>query len=411
MQQLQSFTPSELRSASFRTWVAELYQRTPKLLGTTASLPSPGSTYVPRTTEDRHVLIRTDKTGTDSEYVCFVNSCAHLQLKFIPVGKIFDGKEVERQGKLGTLRFIVCPWHERGHRTNSGEFITKPGEQCRRLRKVETVRLGDLIFEAADGSLPSFEALINSPKFAELGIKPFEIPTNFRLVRTSDTPERFDAITGAANFAEDAHVGPSHRSTYAFLYDMKTLYVVVIDREWSAQFVGWHKAERAMPQNACGELRRLILARTGGVAPAFGVIWYQFGAFDTMERFSIGTDVSDHVIVVSSFIPTKSGVGSRNVVEFYFPENVASDSEFVDAFMAAYNEPGAEDRDLCLSAEEGYDARIESGYGDDPIIPSDSKEERCLLNYYNYLRQLEATYGRHSANREAPALLKFAESH
>ena len=109
MQQLQYFTPSELRSASFRTWVAELYQRTPKLLGTTASLPALGSTYVPRTTEDRHVLIRTDQTGTEGEYLCFVNSCAHLQLKFIPVGKIFDGKEVERQGKLDTLRFIVCP--------------------------------------------------------------------------------------------------------------------------------------------------------------------------------------------------------------------------------------------------------------------------------------------------------------
>jgi nitrite reductase/ring-hydroxylating ferredoxin subunit len=377
------FTVGELRDVNFRAWVAEFYGKTPKLLGTTRSMPTLGSTYVSATTNDQHVLM-----WDGVKYSCYINSCAHLGLQFVPVGKTFRGEVVSRQGKQRDPRFITCGWHARRHNSETGELIGAGASPCRKLRKIEIVRRGDLIFEAADGSLPGFEGLIGSPKFKQLGIKPLEIPTNYVLVKTIISPEKFDAITGAANFPEDAHVGPAHPTTYGYLYDMQTLEVEAYEPEWSAQFVGWQMTETAKPSRGCGKLRELILKRTGGKPPVFGVIWYQFGLFDTMERFSIDTDVANQVIIVSSFLPNKSGIGSRNVIEFYFPEHVASDSEFVETFLAAYDEPGAEDRDLCLAAEDGYDARIDAGYGTDPVIAADATNELCLLNYYQYLRSV-----------------------
>jgi hypothetical protein len=61
-------------------------------------------------------------------------------------------------------------------------------------------------------------------------------------------------------------------------------------------------------------------------------------------------------------------------------------------FFAAYDETAFEDRELCLAAEEGYDAMIRAGHGSDPVIASGADEERCLQNYYQYLRMLQLRY-------------------
>lgn len=55
-------------------------------------------------------------------------------------------------------------------------------------------------------------------------------------------------------------------------------------------------------------------------------------------------------------------------------------------------ETAFEDRELCLAAEEGYDAMIRAGHGSDPVIASGADEERCLQNYYQYLRMLQLRY-------------------
>jgi nitrite reductase/ring-hydroxylating ferredoxin subunit len=387
------FTPSELRSASFRAWVAELYQRTPKFLGTMAAIPHEGSWYVPASTNDDHVLVR-----RNDEAITYVNSCGHLRLKIRPTGKIFGGEAYPRQGRMDDrelkAKVIVCPWHRRAHRVDSGEFIAKSGEvkECRSLRKVETVRRGDLIFEAADGSLPTFEGLTASSTFAALGIKPLELPKPFVLYKTCVYDEKMDAATGGANFEEDAHVRWTHENTFAHVYDMRTLTIEVYDLASAAQFVGWSKEGAANPSEKYKRLRELILKRTCGKDPAFGVIWYRMGPFTTGERFSVGTSPDDHIAVISSFVPKPDGIGSMNIVEYYVPPQLAEDVEFMEAFFAAYDETAFEDRELCLAAEEGYDAMIRAGHGSDPVIASGADEERCLQNYYQYLRMLQLRY-------------------
>jgi hypothetical protein len=257
---------------------------------------------------------------------------------------------------------------------------------------VETVRRGDLIFDVADGSLPTFDKLVASPTFETLGIRPLELPTHFRLTKTCVYNETMDALTAAANFEEDAHVMWTHATSFAHLYDMRTLTIEVYGLDSAAQFVGWSKEGAKNPSAKYKKLRELIIARTGGHGPAFGVIWYRLGAFTTMERFSVGTSPDEHIAVVSSFVPNQNGIGSRNIVEYYVPPQLAEDTEFMEVFLAAYDETAHEDRELCLATEEGYDALIRAGHGDDLVIVSSADEERCLGNYYEYLRALQRDY-------------------
>jgi hypothetical protein len=128
------------------------------------------------------------------------------------------------------------------------------------LRKVETVRRGDLIFEAADGSLPTFTA---RPTFATLGIK-HRTSKHFVLYKTCVYDEKMDAATGATT-EEDAHVSGRIENTFAHVYDMRTLKSKSTISP-AAQFVGWSK-EGMNPSLKYKRLRELILKRTSGKDP------------------------------------------------------------------------------------------------------------------------------------------------
>jgi nitrite reductase/ring-hydroxylating ferredoxin subunit len=385
------FTVGELRSSEFRSWIAALYAEMPQYLATTRAMRSAGSSYVSAATGDAHVLFY------DGEHhACYVNSCAHLGLQIRPVGKTFRGIAYPRAREDERPDVILCPWHARKHDAKTGALLhLKSGEtSCKKLRSVPTVRRGDLIFTQGNGALPSFAKLRESPKFRALGIDPLLIPSDFHLHKTVIYDEKMDAATGAANFEEDAHVAPTHFTTFAHVYDMSTLEVEPYGLASAAQFVGWQTRKTPNPSERYKKLRSLILQRTEGKSPPFGVIWYRLGPFTTMEQFALGSDISDRIIVVSSFVPKPDGIGSRNVVEFHVPNSLAHvHPMLIDAFYDAYDETAEEDRELCLAAEDGYDARIAQGDDREPVIPADTDEEACLINYYRYLRALQ-TYWR-----------------
>ena len=60
-----------------------------------------------------------------------------------------------------------------------------------------------------------------------------------------------------------------------------------------------------------------------------------------------------HVLIVSHLIP-RSPTKTTNVVEFYYPEEIALfEREFIEAQQAAYVETALEDNEICLRLDRG----------------------------------------------------------
>ena len=96
-----------------------------------------------------------------------------------------------------------------------------------------------------------------------------------------------------------------------------------------------------------------------------------------------------HVLVVSHLIPR--GVDAcTNVVEFYYPEDIALfEAEFIEAQQAAYNETAIEDREICERMHEGHRALFAQGL--DARGPYQYPMETGLEHVHLWLReQLEA---------------------
>jgi hypothetical protein len=68
-----------------------------------------------------------------------------------------------------------------------------------------------------------------------------------------------------------------------------------------------------------------------------------------------------HVLVISTLHPT-GPASCRNVIEFYYPEEIALfEPEFVAAEQKAYHETALEDEEICVRMTEGRKALIEDG--------------------------------------------------
>jgi hypothetical protein len=99
------FTPSELRSASFRAWVAELYQRTPKFRH--HGRPSK-SRYVPASA-NAIVLVRRG----DSDYV---RQFTVIAAQIRPTGRSLAAGIRARMDDRELKAKVIVVWHRRASR-------------------------------------------------------------------------------------------------------------------------------------------------------------------------------------------------------------------------------------------------------------------------------------------------------
>ena len=91
-----------------------------------------------------------------------------------------------------------------------------------------------------------------------------------------------------------------------------------------------------------------------------------------------------HVLVVSTAIPRSPSL-TTNVVEFYYPEEIALfEREFIDAEQAAYNETALEDEVLCARMERGRRALYAQGLDD--AGPYQSPMEDTEVHFHEWVR-------------------------
>src|SRR5664279_2264078 len=91
-----------------------------------------------------------------------------------------------------------------------------------------------------------------------------------------------------------------------------------------------------------------------------------------------------HVLVISTLIP--QGVDkTMNVVEFYYPEEIALfEREFVEAEQAAYMETAREDDEIADRMDAGRRALFAAGR--DEIGPYQSPMEDGMQHFHEFYR-------------------------
>jgi choline monooxygenase len=92
-----------------------------------------------------------------------------------------------------------------------------------------------------------------------------------------------------------------------------------------------------------------------------------------------------HALIVSTLLP-RAVDRTTNVVEFYYPEEVALfEREFVDAEQAAYLETAREDDDIAERMDEGRRALYNAGRNE--VGPYQSPMEDGMQHFHEFLQR------------------------
>jgi len=177
-------------------------------------------------------------------------------------------------------------------------------------------------------------------------------------------------------YLEDYHVGPFHPGLGSFVtcddlqwefganYSVQTVGVSNgLARPGSATYRKWHDA---------------LLRFNEGRPPRHGAIWLTYFPNIMVEWYP-------HVLVVSTLHP-KGPQQTTNVVEFYYPEEIAAfERDLVEAEQAAYLETCVEDDEIALRMDAGRKALFERG--DDEAGPYQSPMEDGMRHFHEWYRQ------------------------
>jgi choline monooxygenase len=115
-----------------------------------------------------------------------------------------------------------------------------------------------------------------------------------------------------------------------------------------------------------------------GEMPKQGAIWLTYYPNIMLEWYP-------HVLVISTLIPR--GVDkTTNVVEFYYPEDIAYfEREFVEAEQAAYMETAREDDEIAERMDAGRRALYRMGRSEEG--PYQSPMEDGMQHFHEFLRR------------------------
>lgn len=177
-------------------------------------------------------------------------------------------------------------------------------------------------------------------------------------------------------YLEDYHVEPYHPGLGNF--------VDVSDLTW--EFGDWYSIQtcglkRGLARPGSDAYRRWheqVLRYGEGRLPAHGAIWLTYFPNVMVEWYP-------HSLVVSTIIP-RGPEACSNVVEFYYPEDIALfEREFVEAEQAAYRETALEDAEICRRMTDGRRALLAQGRSE--AGPYQSPLEDGMRHFHEFLRR------------------------
>lgn len=178
-------------------------------------------------------------------------------------------------------------------------------------------------------------------------------------------------------YLEDYHVGPFHPGLGHF--------VTCDDLNWefsdwfSLQRVGVHQALAQPGSDVYRQWHDNLMQFREGQAPDFGAIWVTYFPTHMIEIYP-------HVLVLSTLYPV-SPQRTVNIVEFYYPEEIAAfEREFVEAQQAAYMETAIEDDEIAERMDAGRRALMERGVSE--AGPYQSPMEDGMKHFHEWYRRI-----------------------
>jgi len=177
-------------------------------------------------------------------------------------------------------------------------------------------------------------------------------------------------------YLEDYHVVPFHPGLGNFVscgdlqwqfaerFSVQTVGIANgLAKPGSKTYERWHKAVRAY---------------YGDNDPPHGAIWLTIYPNIMVEWYP-------HVLVISTLLP-RGPQKTTNIVEFYYPEDIAwFEREFVEAEQAAYLETCMEDDEIALRMDAGRRVLYEAGRNE--VGPYQSPMEDGMRHFHEFLRK------------------------
>lgn len=275
----------------------------------------------------------------------------------------------------GNARNIVCPLHRwtydvRGRLMGAPHFPRNP---CLHLAKTPLQGHNGLLFAGPHDVAGDLAGL---GQWAELDFSGYV----FDSARIDEYPINWKTFIEV--YLEDYHVEPFHpglggfvecgelRWTFAERASIQTVGIKHgLTRPGSAVYRRWHEQ---------------VLRYSSGKVPSLGAIWMLYYPNVMIEWYP-------NTLVVSTVL-ARSPTHTTNVVEFYYPEDIALfEREYVEAEQAAYLETAEEDDVICRRMERGRAALAEQGRSESG--PYQSPMEDGMQHFHEWLRrELEPYY-------------------
>ncbi len=264
---------------------------------------------------------------------------------------------------------ITCPVHRWsydgcGKHLGAPEFADMP---CLDLPRQALQRWNGLLF---NGKRDVAKDLANMGVARDLDFEGYLLGK----VETVEYP--FNWKTFIEVYLEDYHVAPFHPGLGHF--------VTCADLNW--EFGDWHSVQTVGVNEALGKpgsetykrWHEQVLKYRNGAPPPHGAIWLTYFPNVMVEWYP-------NVLVISTLWP-RGPEKCLNVIEFYYPEEIALfEPEYMAAQQKAYHETAVEDDEICVRMTEGRRALLMEGREEHG--PYQSPMEDGMVHFHEFMRR------------------------
>jgi choline monooxygenase len=330
--------------------IQQLFQTGPRYVGHELMVPNAGD-YATLVSENEGRMLVRNANGVE----LVSNVCRHRQ------ALMFNGR--------GNADNIVCPLHRwtydlKGELIGAPHFETTP---CLNLPKTQLQNWNGLLFEQNGYNVMEQLKALSVTKDLDFSGYMFDHVE----VQTCN----YNWKTFIEVYLEDYHVEPFHPGLGGFVScdDLRWEF----GRDYSVQTVGVNRGLTRAGSDVYKRWQEQVLKFRGGEAPPYGAIWLTLYPNIMVEWYP-------HVLIVSTLWP-EGPQRTRNVVEFYYPEEIVLfEREFIEAERAAYMETVVEDDEIALRMDAGRKALMERGTTD--AGPYQSPMEDGMRHFHEWYR-------------------------